>query len=265
MTKRSNPVVKGGNHTIMARLNSFLKIQGSLEGFTFYRRNGKIFIRRKGGVSRERLLSEPKFRRARENMREFGRASHFSKSLRWALNPLIAGIKDGSMYHRLSSVIRKGMHADTNNEKGQRTLDRDNIACLEGFEFNKNSSTQSTLIYRPFCEFNTSTGMYSIRIKSVEGTLFKKFPSGCTHAKISAGLLEWDMRKDGSRLELINPVTIDVRDYSLTECKLSAEYPSSNAPVCVVLVIRFYQQINGGNYELLDRKFCAGSILRIFC
>ena len=39
----------------MAKANGIIKIEGTVEDLTFYRQDGKNFVRRKGGISKERI------------------------------------------------------------------------------------------------------------------------------------------------------------------------------------------------------------------
>ena len=55
----------------MAKVNGLLKIEGTVEDLTFYKKDGKNYVRRKGGVSKERILTDPNFVRTRENGAEF--------------------------------------------------------------------------------------------------------------------------------------------------------------------------------------------------
>ena len=56
----------------MARVHGNLQLTGTLGEITFYRRNGKWFARQKSGLTKERVKSDPKFKRSLENMAEFG-------------------------------------------------------------------------------------------------------------------------------------------------------------------------------------------------
>ncbi len=45
----------------MAKVNSIIKIEGTVEDLTFYKKDGVNFVRRKGGVSKERIGNDPNF------------------------------------------------------------------------------------------------------------------------------------------------------------------------------------------------------------
>lgn len=56
----------------MAKLNSFIKIEGTLDNLTFYRGKDGYLVRTKGGISKSRIKNDPEFIRTRENGVEFG-------------------------------------------------------------------------------------------------------------------------------------------------------------------------------------------------
>jgi hypothetical protein len=56
----------------MAKTSGIIKIEGTVEDLTFYKKDGRNFVRRKGGVSKERIENDPNYVRTRENNSEFG-------------------------------------------------------------------------------------------------------------------------------------------------------------------------------------------------
>ena len=45
----------------MARNNSFIKLEGTLDGLTFYTKNGENLVKKKNQVSRNRMLNAPEY------------------------------------------------------------------------------------------------------------------------------------------------------------------------------------------------------------
>ena len=58
----------------MARQSGLFNFEGTLDNVTFYKTADGLLVRKKGGVSKNRLLHDPAFIRARENGAEIGRA-----------------------------------------------------------------------------------------------------------------------------------------------------------------------------------------------
>ena len=57
----------------MARQDSIIKLNGTIDGISFYKSKDGHLARKAGGVSKARIASDPAFIRTRENGSEFGR------------------------------------------------------------------------------------------------------------------------------------------------------------------------------------------------
>lgn len=55
----------------MAKADGILNIESTVDNLTFFKKDGKSFVRRKWGVSKQRIETDPNFVRTRENMNEF--------------------------------------------------------------------------------------------------------------------------------------------------------------------------------------------------
>ena len=66
----------------MARQKGPILLTGQVDNLSYYKMNGKHFVRRKSGVSRDRLMSDAVYERTRENIAIFGQASLAAKLLR---------------------------------------------------------------------------------------------------------------------------------------------------------------------------------------
>lgn len=73
----------------MAKQNGFLKVEGTLGDISFYKSKDRFLIRAKGGVSKERIMSDPAFKRTRENGTEFGMVAAANKLLRYLFKRLL--------------------------------------------------------------------------------------------------------------------------------------------------------------------------------
>ncbi|HAT64297.1 MAG TPA: hypothetical protein DCS66_06805, partial [Flavobacteriaceae bacterium] len=65
----------------MAKNKSFIKLEGTLDGLTFYQKDGESFVKTKGGISRDRILNDQNFKRTRENMQEFSGCAKTGKAV----------------------------------------------------------------------------------------------------------------------------------------------------------------------------------------
>ena len=66
----------------MARQSSIFKLVGQLDGVSFYKSGSVFIVRRKGGVSPERMANDPAFRKQRAHVLDFTRAAPAAKLIR---------------------------------------------------------------------------------------------------------------------------------------------------------------------------------------
>ncbi len=65
----------------MARQGGLLKVVGKLDDLSFYKSADGFLVRTKGGVSADRINSDPTFQRTRENNAEFGMSAGAGKAV----------------------------------------------------------------------------------------------------------------------------------------------------------------------------------------
>ena len=249
----------------MAKQKGIIKLDGTIGGITFYKSTQDGYLaREKGGVSAEKIATDPAFQRTRENGEEFGRAGKAGKLLRNAIRAMLQNASDSRMVSRLTQKMVEVVQADATNPRGQRNVIDGEAELLQGFEFNISGKLGTTL-YAPY----TST------IDRVAGTLEANIPSfvplnmiaapgGTTHFKIvSAGaeivfdsetfvmdsnesaILPWDSTATAV-LTLTNAVTAN-----------------STKPLFLALGIEFYQQVNGQMYPLKNGAYNALSLVKV--
>lgn len=106
----------------MARQSGIIKIERTVDDLTFLKRGGRYLVRRKGGVSRSRLLNEPTFARTCENSNEFAHAAKCATLLRRAAMPLIKKVYAPKLSNRLLSVFFKIKNLDSTSAPGARQV-----------------------------------------------------------------------------------------------------------------------------------------------
>lgn len=78
----------------MAKQSGILPIEGTIENMTFYKTEDGFKIRKKGGVSKERIMSDPAYARTRENLNQFGLNASAGKLIRASIATLLKKGKD---------------------------------------------------------------------------------------------------------------------------------------------------------------------------
>lgn len=132
----------------MAKASGVIKIEGTVEDLTFYKKDGKNFVRRKGGVPRERIANDPNFVRTRENNNEFSHSGSSGKILKLAVGSLVFKAKDSKLSSRLLQLMSKIKNLDAVSTRGNRQVaiglaTVEGKQLLKGFDFNNNAPLKS--------------------------------------------------------------------------------------------------------------------------
>ena len=99
----------------MAKQGGIIKLEGTIGDIAFYKSQDGYLAREKGGVSAERIKSDPAFQRTRENGSEFGRAGSAGKVLRNALRQVVQPVADNRMVSRLTKKMIEAVKALVDN------------------------------------------------------------------------------------------------------------------------------------------------------
>ena len=254
----------------MAKNNSFIRLEGSLDGLTFFRKNGKNFVKTQSRVSKNRIMNDPAFKRTRENMQEFAGANKGGKSFRDSFASIVRTVSDADITSRVLGIMRRMMNAGA-GLRGQRTLNVvDQREPFIGFNFNVN---------KPFDrQFNVPSDGPAITASrdTVTWTLpdfnadtYVLAPEGATHFKVvlAAGYVsnyEWvaalsayepvEDTPNGVGGVMYSgeiPVTGMVGSATDLTVDLTAYAPiPATTALYVGTGIVFYQEVNGIMYEL---------------
>lgn len=262
----------------MAKLKSFVKLEGTLDGLTFYQKDGQSFVKTKSGVSRNRILKDRAFKRTRENMREFGGAARASKAFRDGYANIIKLMGDTYLSGRLTAVMRRIADLGT-GIRGRRSIDiASNTELLNNFEFNK-TRPLGAVFYPKYTapSFDANRDIATWTVPDFETDSFVSPPEGATHFKLvlAAGLVsnyEFVVALDG--YEPVEPAenslgttvysdAIPLQGAVGSDTTLVADLGLGTAlPVAVVATaaigIVFYQEINSELYEL-----SSGNTMRV--
>lgn len=175
----------------MAKLKSLIKLEGTLDGLTFYKTKDGYLVRTKGGISKKRMATDPAFARTRENGTEFGHCAKMGKVLRKAMLTLLADAKDGKTSTRIMQTLSKVKNTDATSVRGQRSVSvglatLEGKALLKGFEFNANAPLSP--VFLADYALNTTTGEVTIT-DFIPGQQLAT-PGGATHVSLSAGFFK---------------------------------------------------------------------------
>ena len=257
----------------MAKNKSFIKLDGTLDGLTFYRANGQDFVKTKGEINRQRILTDPAFARTRENMVEFGGAATAGKAFRAVFAVVLKVMADSYMGARANAIIKRILNLGT-GPRGQREINMEgNGYLLKGFDFNTTPFT--SIFFAPNTAPTVSAGRDSLSwtVADFNTQAFVRAPEGATHFKlVLAGgyLSNYQYQMMMGLYEPENPNVNAIGGVSYSDAiplggmvgadtTLTLDLSSvGTVPVTSILLgavgIVFYQQVNADFYELAQNN-----------
>lgn len=247
----------------MARQDSFIKLKGRIGDLTFYKTKGGYLAREKGGIDANRIATDPKFQRTRENGAEFGRAGKAGKLLRDSLTQLISGSKDGSMSTRLTKLMLKVIQADATSQRGKRMVLDAETELLKGFEFNSQAQFFTVVGVEVGTAIDRATGEMKIDLPLFDPKIFLKAPQGATHFQFKAMALALNFGNGAKTADLQMGSLLPIADVTVPVSITCNVGVSQTDPLFLVLGIDFYQVMNGSEYALNNGMYNALSIINV--
>lgn len=248
----------------MARQNGILKIEGTLENLTFYKTQDGNLVKTKGGVSADRIASDPNFQRTRENGAEFGNSATAGKLLRDALRNMMINASDNRVTSRITQVMAAIKNFDTTSVRGERNVATgiatdDGRAQLKGFNFNINAIL-SSILHKPY-SVNTLTGQISLTgLKPMDDIIF---PSSATHVTIKGAWLKIDFGANTSDIAYTTEANLVINNTASDLSLIPSAVPTGTGSDLFLLAVDFYQEVNGVQYSLKNGGFNSLSIIEV--
>ena len=247
----------------MAKSLGIIKIEGTVEDLTFYKKDGKNFVRRKGGIPRECIENDPNFVRTRENNAEFGHSGNAGKLLRMAMGSLVFKAKDNRLASRMLQTMSSIKNLDTTSARGQRKVaiglaTPTGKQMLQGFDFNINAPLNGVL----FAPITTDLAHGSIEILDLIPAEQLQFPQGATHVSLQCALLAIDFDTEVSEIaySTIENLAINLTPNSVTLTTTSV--PTGGVQL-FMLMISFYQEVNSVQYSLKNEEYNVLNVVEV--
>lgn len=248
----------------MARQKGLLKVEGTLDNLTFYKTKDGHLVKTKGGVSGERIASDPAFVRTRENGAEFATSASSGKLLRDSLRTLAMNASDGRIVSRLMQLMAKIKNLDATSARGERNVGVGVAtaaakALLKGFEFN-NAALLGSILFKPYA-VNTTTGVITITglVPANDVTV----PSGATHMSISGAAANINFATGIVDVKSTNVQNLAVNAAATTVTLTPTAVPAGTGTKLFLLKVEFFQQVNGTQYSLKNGAYNALRVIEV--
>ena len=248
----------------MAKQKGIFKVEGTLDDVTFYKSRDGYLVREKGGVSAERIATDPAFIRTRENQAEFGRAGKAGKILRAAFRVLLQNASDSRMVSRLHQEMMKVVKADASSARGQRNVLDGELELLTGFECNVNGRLSQTLFAPYTATIDRAAGTLTLVLPSFVPINQIGAPMEATHYQILSGGGAIDFEAGTFTVDTNTSANLPLD--SAASAALTIPFtvaPNSTQPLFLALGIAFYQEVNGSFYSLKNGAYNALAVVKV--
>jgi hypothetical protein len=213
-------------------------------------------VKTKSGVSADRIANDPGFQRTRENGSEFGNAATAGKVLRNAVRTLMMNAADNRVTSRLTQIMTQIKNYDADSVRGERSVadgivDPAALALLKDFDFNDKALLSGVL----FAPITVATATGVINIPAFVPINDISYPSGSTHVSLKGAFANVDFANEISAIEY-SPVTNLPIDGTNTPVTLTpAGVPAGTGTKFYLVLIEFYQEVNGVQYSLKNGSY----------
>ncbi len=248
----------------MAKQDGPLRIRGKVGDLFFFRNRKGSFVREHTALSADKIKTEAKFERTRENMAEFKLMCLNSKTFRQSVALITRGISDKDVHLRVNKLMAELNKLDNTSLRGERNAavaltNSLGKQLLKGFNFNVNASIDS-IVNIPFA-VDTVTG--SISINGFAPKLNLKYPVNATHVKMRGAWVKLDLSSGQSETVYTNTVILPI-DSTVGNVQLNV----ANAPVLTgcslfIVAIENLQEVNGQQYPIFSSTHTACSVIEV--
>lgn len=251
----------------MAKYKSLFQVRGDVGDAGFRLVNGQMVIGRTTSLDKERMRTDPAFKRTRENQSEFGGSAKAGKSLRMGLARVMKRFGDSRVTSRITKIFREMLKGGP-GLRGQRSIEIMNQKSkLIGLNLHVSDTFRSVCSLPIDLTVNVDRNTVTMNIPVFSADDFVTPPAGATHFKIVLAIAALSDHTFDSTEQKYLPVDPDINGLgavgstaeigvlavTATPISLLASLP--NLPVLgategllALVGIEFYQETNGQLY-----------------
>jgi len=234
--------------SFMARLKGILKIEGQLDGFSFYNLNGQIIVRKTGGFDGEKIKKNANYVRTRENASEFGNCSRAGKVFRSSLEPYLKLLGNSKIHSMVTQLFTQIKDLDGVSERGKRCV-AEGIKTADGKKLVKNFNFSSNLSRNEHLEkinLDLSSGAFSFCFFA------NKLPSDCV-VSVTVLILNFDFETLTYYRSASTVFTFSTEsDGAITDGTI--QIPTGDGIPFGLLYVERKQIVNEESYRLIENE-----------
>ncbi|SMD44452.1 hypothetical protein SAMN00777080_3073 [Aquiflexum balticum DSM 16537] len=245
----------------MAKQTGIITLQGNVGRLNFFKNKDGFQAREKGGVSKSRIMTDPRYARTRENIAEFTTNAAVVKLLKDTIRPAIVRISDTRLHQRLVKKLLTILRTDAVNVRGQRNIQEGDWNLLIGMEINATVGLTSTL--RPeLVLINTGTD-WGISIQPYQPSDFMVIPEGASHFKVFVAGASIDILTGNRSFQMEASANLPI-NVETPAINLAVEKALIPDPHRILIVgVEFMQEVNGQYYAMNNGANNAAVIIAV--
>jgi len=248
----------------MARQTGLVKFNGTLGGLTFYKSQDGYLVKEKGGVSGERIKTDPRFARTRENGDEFKIAAQSGKLLRDSVRLLMMNASDPRVTSRLTQTMSAIAKLDATGVRGKRNPANGLTVAggktlMKAFNFNVNALL-GAILYKPFV-ITPATGV--ITIANLTPSTDIVAPTGATHFSITGACQMINFATGVYDTKSTNTVNAAIGTTVVPVVLTPTALPAGTGVKFYYLKLEFFQMINGVQYSLKNGAYNSLAVIEV--
>ncbi len=231
------------------QISPLVKLRGTIDDLSFYKTQDGFLAREKGGISGDRIKSDPKFMRTRLNGLEFGIGGKSGKAFRKAFSTEISKAADNRVVSRITKLMVAILQTDPDSDFGQRQVQLGELGQLLGFNFNDQVPFEQVFTLPVTTTFNRVTGQASIALPDTNPMADIVVPEGTTHYNFFAAAAAIDFETGLATTARQAMPNLPWGSLSTVVGTIPLPLPANSPlPVFIVLGIEFVKIVNGKVY-----------------
>tara|TARA_R110002072_G_scaffold263178_1_gene422011 strand:+ start:517 stop:1263 length:747 start_codon:yes stop_codon:yes gene_type:complete len=236
----------------MAKQAGYIKLEGTIGDLSFYKnRDGNFIARRKGGVTKKRLLTDPKFQRTRENMQEFSKAATAAKFLKNAFREIELKSNGGKLHNRLYSIAMKVVKSDPVSVRGDRKFELGDMTMLLGFEFSEKATLENVLKIKP--RLTEDEASFTVSVPEIVPSKYLVYSDGSEFYRFSLIRAAVDVQQKSYNTEIISIDPLPIINVPTPEVTLTLPKPGiAGEKYFFALALEFFLDVNDTRYDSKD-------------
>jgi len=238
--------------------------KGTMGNLTFYKSGDGFYVKSKPVITGDRIKSDPRFARTRENMSEFATAGKAALLVRRAFLNASVKIEDGRVNNRLVKLMSTLLRRDQTSLRGQRHVVNGEATALLGFQFNRLASLETSLRVPYDVVIDKTSGTVAVNVAEFIPGMCLDVPDGATHYQLVAAGAAIDF-EDGTRTSGVKfgaycSVDSDLQAAQSLSCNIGG---GTGDAWMAALGIQYFQRLGTIFYPIADGGRNALAIVKV--